>query len=234
VSYSFPLPHEAAVSAYEFKIGARRVVGEIDRKASARERFEQALLEGRTAGIVEQDRSTVFSQDVGNIPPGEEVIVKLTIDQRLRWLEEGAWEWRFPMTVAPRYLGAPGRVADAGRISQDVADRATGVTMTASLFVRDETTGGIESPSHALHVHDARATVAASPLDRDVVVRWRVARASAVSSLEVGRPEKSADAYALLTVVPPDARPVAVARDLWSSSTPADRWAVRPSIRRGA
>src|SRR6266702_769544 len=48
--YATPLPPDGAVAAYEFRIGDRRVVGEIDRRALARERFERALIEGRTAG----------------------------------------------------------------------------------------------------------------------------------------------------------------------------------------
>ena len=64
----------------------------------------------------------MFTQEIGNIPPGEEIIAEVIVDQRLRWLDEGAWEWRFPTVVAPRYLGEPGRVPDAARISQDVAD----------------------------------------------------------------------------------------------------------------
>ena len=53
----------------------------------------------------------MFTQEIGNIPPGEELIVEVSVDQRLRWLDEGAWEWRFPTVVAPRYLGEPGREA---------------------------------------------------------------------------------------------------------------------------
>jgi len=92
VTYQVPLPPDAAVSGYSFQIGERRVVGEVDRLAAARERFEQALAGGHTAGLLEQDRSSLFTQEIGNIPPGAEVAAELVIDQRLRWLEEGAWE----------------------------------------------------------------------------------------------------------------------------------------------
>src|SRR5690242_12802233 len=43
VTYSLPLPADAAVSGFAFRIGERRIVGEIDRRASARERFERAV-----------------------------------------------------------------------------------------------------------------------------------------------------------------------------------------------
>jgi len=87
VTYQMPLPPEAAVSGYAFRIGERRIVGEVDRVEAARERFEEALLEGRTAGLLEQHRSSLFTQELGNIPPGVEVVAELIIDQRLRWLE---------------------------------------------------------------------------------------------------------------------------------------------------
>ena len=77
VTYQLPLPPEAAVSGYAFQIGARRVVGEVDRTEAARERFEQALVEGRTAGLFEQERSSFFSQEIGNIPAGAEVTAEI-------------------------------------------------------------------------------------------------------------------------------------------------------------
>ncbi len=90
VTYQVPLPPDAVVSGYSFQIGGRRVVGEVARLAAARERFEQALIDGHTAGLLAQDRSSLFTQEIGNIPPGAEVAAELVIDQRLRWLEEGA------------------------------------------------------------------------------------------------------------------------------------------------
>src|SRR5438046_5096266 len=50
VVYTMPLPADAAVSGYAFELGGRTVRGEVDRRAAARERFEDAILEGRAAG----------------------------------------------------------------------------------------------------------------------------------------------------------------------------------------
>ena len=61
VTYLLPLPVDGAVSGFGFRIGERRVVGEVDRRAAARERFEEAILEGRTATLLEQDRSSLFT-----------------------------------------------------------------------------------------------------------------------------------------------------------------------------
>ncbi len=241
VTYQVPLPPDAAVSGYSFRIGERRVVGEVDRLVAARERFEQALAEGRTAGLLEQDRSSLFTQEIGNIPAGAEVAAELVIDQRLRWLEEGAWEWRFPTVVAPRYLGAEGRVPDAGRVSVDVAAAPMAVAASLALTIRDALTAAPsphrgegrvrgqapESPSHAIAIGGAAGAIEVTladdgrgALDRDLVVRWPAAQPDVAAILDTGRPAEDrahADAaYGLLTLTPPrpDERRGGLPRDL--------------------
>ena len=211
VTYTLPLPADGAVSGFSFSIGARRVVGEIDRKQAARERYEQALVEGRSAALLEQDRSSLFTQEIGNIPPGEEVVVEVSVDQRLRWLDEGAWEWRFPTVAAPRYLGEPGRVPDAGRVSQDVADTALPTRFSLSCVVRDVMSPGRrpESPSHAIDASPTGSGLrlelrdhGGARLDRDVVLRWAVATPRVGLTLAVGQP-RLGRGYGLCTIVPP-------------------------------
>jgi Ca-activated chloride channel family protein len=216
VTYLLPLPVDGAVSGFAFRIGERRVVGEVDRRAAARERFEEAILEGRPAALLEQDRASLFTQELGNIPPGAEVVAELTIDQRLRWLDAGAWEWRFPTVVAPRYLGAEGRVPDAPRVAVDVAEGPLPVRVALSLLIRDTVSAGRvpESPSHAIRAgrrDDGLDIGLADPegaaLDRDLVVRWPVATPAVGLALDTGRPPAGRPhgdvAYGLLTLVPP-------------------------------
>lgn len=228
VTYSVPLPADGAVSGYAFTLADRRIVGEVDKRAAARQRFEEAIAEGRSAALLEQDRSSLFTQEIGNIPAGAEVVAEIAIDQRLVWLDEGAWEWRFPTVVAPRYLGAEGRVADAERVHQDVAGAPLPVRMALALTVRDALPEGRrpESPSHAVAMaapvlpggstEIAFADEAGARLDRDVVVRWGVARPTVGLALDAARPKAGAAAYGLLTIVPPDRAAAAkpVARDL--------------------
>src|SRR5262245_7693267 len=68
VTYLFPLPADGAVAGYEFRIGERRVTGQVDRREAARERYERALVEGRTAGLLDQERANLFTQSIGNVP----------------------------------------------------------------------------------------------------------------------------------------------------------------------
>jgi Ca-activated chloride channel family protein len=219
VTYSLPLPHDAAVGGFAFRVGDRRIVGEIDRRTAARERFEEALATGHTAALLEEERSTVFTQHIGNVPPGAEVVAEITLDQKLAWTDEGGWEWRFPTTVAPRYLGAPGRVADADRVAQDVSDGPMPVRMTFALTIRDAIDARLpHSPSHALRGSGTRIEQAdreGVPLDRDVVVRWCVGQNEPGVRIETVRGPKDR-MFALLTLVPPmrAATKHRIARDL--------------------
>jgi Ca-activated chloride channel family protein len=229
VTYLLPLPEEGAVAGFAFTLAGERVEGRVQGRAAARERFERALVEGHTAALLEEERGSLFTQAVGNVPPGAEVTCEVAVDQRLLWREaEGGWEWRFPTCVAPRYAGAPGRVPDARALSVPVADGPLPVRAHLSLLVGDALAGGArpESPSHALRVEAAggqtRVSLAeegGAALDRDVVVRWQVAALSVGVSLAVagaGLPGHGGAGHALLTVVPPgpSGRLLPVARDL--------------------
>src|SRR5262245_43010875 len=223
--YQLPLPADGAVAGFAFRIGDRLVAGEIDRCEAARRRFEDAILEGRTAALLEQERSSLFTQEIGNVPPRAEVVAEITIDQKLRWLAEGSWEWRFPTVVAPRYLGAPGHIPDGDRITVDVLEEPSPVSLAFELSIRDPLAPHSEptSPSHAIRAtqevdshrvrfdKDHEAT-----LDRDLVVRWPVATASIGVRLEVARRGAEERSFGLLTLVPPaaaaDVHPIA--RDL--------------------
>ncbi|MCB1774523.1 MAG: hypothetical protein KDI88_12970, partial [Gammaproteobacteria bacterium] len=141
VTYALPLPHDGAVSGFAFTIGSRRVVGEVDTLEEARSRFEQAMVQGRSAGLLEQERGSLFTQQLGNIPPGEDIVAEITIDQPLAWLDGGAWEWRFPLVVAPRYLGGAGRVPDADRLVQDVTTAGDGPELGFEIAIADTLSG---------------------------------------------------------------------------------------------
>jgi Ca-activated chloride channel family protein len=105
--YVFPLPHEAAVDDMTMVIGERKIVGLIKRRAEARSIYEQALLAGQTAALLEQERPNIFTQSVGNIEPGQEVRIEISYVDVLRY-DMGTYEFAFPMVVGPRYIpGTP-------------------------------------------------------------------------------------------------------------------------------
>ena len=201
VVYKTPLPADAAVTGYGFLVGERRIEGRVCTVEDAREAYDQALSEGRTSAMLEEDRSALFTQTVGNVPPGGEVVAELTVDHPLAWrLAEGGWQWRLPTTTGPRYLGAPGDVDDPERISVDVADGPTGVGVTLILRIEDRPIEGgrPDSPDHRLRVTSDgdhwRVELADDdvPPDRDLVVRWPVAAVDPSVAIRTARPRCSA------------------------------------------
>ncbi|MCO5165100.1 MAG: VWA domain-containing protein [Planctomycetes bacterium] len=218
VRYLLPLPADGAVSGFSFVLGDERVVGEVAGREAARERYEQALVEGRTAALLDQERSSTFTQRLGNVPPGATIVAEVTIDQPLRWLEEGAWEWRFPTVVCPRYHGAPGVVPDAAALDVPVAEGGLDARATLTLAIADRLTGPVDSVTHRIVVDDGRVRLdRGARLDRDVVVTWPVALPDVSAGVLAARPATAAhdgDAFALLTVAPPTGGWTPVPRDL--------------------
>src|SRR5688572_11096335 len=219
VTYRMPLPADGAVSAYAFEIGGRVIAGRVDKKAAARETFERALVEGRTAALLEQNTNDIFTQQIGNLPPNESLIARITIDQRLAWLPEGEWELRFPTVIGPRYVSPTDteQVARDTHVSVDPSGISAGIQI--AITIGDAIVSGrtAASPTHTL-VHRADGSIELkdeAALDRDIVVRWPVATAKPGLSLDVAR-RANGDAYGLLTIVPPSpaSKPKAVARDL--------------------
>ena len=100
--YVFPLPHKSAVDAMTMSLHDRKIVGIIKRRADARKIYEQALLAGQTAALLEQERPNIFTQSVGNIAPGQEVVIEISYFDVLEY-DLGSYEFRFPMVVGPRY-----------------------------------------------------------------------------------------------------------------------------------
>lgn len=100
--YVFPLPHGSAVNEMTMVVGQRRVVGLIKRRAAAREIYEQAILSGQIAALLEQERPNIFTQTVGNIPPGAEINIEISYIDVLNY-DVGNYEFHFPMVVGPRY-----------------------------------------------------------------------------------------------------------------------------------
>ncbi|MEG4322040.1 MULTISPECIES: VIT domain-containing protein [unclassified Microcoleus] len=105
--YIFPLPAEAAVDEMEIKIGDRTIKGSIKKREEAQRIYEKAKQEGRTAGLLEQERDNIFTQSLANIKPGEEIEVTIRYTDSLKFLA-GDYEFVFPMVVGPRYIpGTP-------------------------------------------------------------------------------------------------------------------------------
>ncbi|HKY42344.1 MAG TPA: VIT domain-containing protein, partial [Pyrinomonadaceae bacterium] len=120
--YTFPLPQMAAVDDLTMQIGDRTIKGKIMRRAEAAEAYAAAKQMGKVASLLDQQRANVFTQQVANILPGQQIRVTISYVETLKY-EDGAYEWTFPMVVAPRYT--PEKSEDnSSRVSPPVGMRS--------------------------------------------------------------------------------------------------------------
>ncbi|MEZ0367582.1 MAG: VWA domain-containing protein, partial [Candidatus Sericytochromatia bacterium] len=68
--------------------------------------------------LMEQERDDVFTLQVGNLPAKESLEIRLRFCQQLDYREEGLFELRLPMVVAPRYI--PGQIKESPDLGQGV------------------------------------------------------------------------------------------------------------------
>jgi len=207
--YKFPLDEGAAVCGFEVEIDGRRVVGRAEEREQAFAAYDDALAEGHGAYLLDEERADVFTASVGNLPPGQEAVLRITTVCELP-LEGDAIRFTLPTTVAPRYAPAEDckgvGETEAARVSPPFALQ---VPYGLHLKLDVETSAPVrlvESPSHplAVTIENGRATVTLSTreasLDRDVVVKITLAETHQPRGLV----ERGADgaAYALLSFRP--------------------------------
>jgi len=224
--YVFPLPDHAAVDRLRMRIGERYIEGEIHEKEQARKVYEEARSAGKRSGLVEQQRASLFTTSVANLPAGETIVVEIEYLEVVGF-EDGLFSIRVPLTLTPRYI--PGEpladrqgsgwsadtdgVPDASLVTPPVTLRSDDhrVTLHADIEAGVPLTL-VASRYHPVTVTELDATrgrfgVTLSsdrvPMDHDLELSWRPApdaapRATLFSESVDGRP------HYLLMVLPPD------------------------------
>jgi len=212
--YVFPASTRAAVHGMRLTVGARTVEARIQERRQARADYERAKAEGKSAGLLEQQRPNVFTMEVSNVLPGDVVKVELRYSELLV-PTDGVYELVYPTVVLPRYSNQAEAAAPEGdRWVKSPYLREEKAPTYAFGFRASVTTGvpiqDVSVTSHKAGVTWAgrtRAQIALDPAEtdggnRDVVLRYRLAGAKVESGLilQDGPGEK----FFLLTVEPPE------------------------------
>jgi len=104
-TYTFPVPEKAAVCGFEVITGDRVLTGQVEDAQKADDLYEAAIRSGDAAYALRQHRPDVFSVDVGNIKPGQAVLVRITYVAELE-VVDGRIRLAYPTVLAPRYATA--------------------------------------------------------------------------------------------------------------------------------
>lgn len=110
--YVFPASTRAAVYGMKMTIGKRIVEAKIRRREEARQEYEDAKKQGRSASLLEQQRPNVFQMNVTNIMAGDTITVELRYTE-LMVPEDRTYEFVYPTVVGPRYANQPSATAAA-------------------------------------------------------------------------------------------------------------------------
>jgi len=102
--YVFPLSTEAAIHKMRMTVGSRVSVAKIFEKEEAQKVYDKAIEDGKRAAKLDQHRPNVFQMNVGNIMPGDIVIIEIEHTELLL-PKNGQYEYVAPAVVGPRFLG---------------------------------------------------------------------------------------------------------------------------------
>ncbi|WNJ21594.1 SusC/RagA family TonB-linked outer membrane protein [Pontibacter sp. G13] len=188
-TYLFPGSTRAALYGLTMQVGDRRIRAEIQERQQARKTYETAVEQGKTASLLEQQRPNVFQMEVGNILPGDSIVIELSYTE-LIVPEEGVYEFVYPTVVGPRYQ-AP---ASAEVVADEMTPTLEGVPYTPKGTAPVYTFGfgariaaglpvqEVESPSHDFLLVQGEEGQIYLKLDsteldggnRDLVLRYRL------------------------------------------------------------
>ncbi len=205
--YVFPLSASGAVDSMKMTIGQRTIRGVMMKREDARKAYEAAKKDGKTASLLDQERPNVFTQSVANIQPGDRIVVEISYVETLKY-DSGAYEFVFPMTVAPRY--APGTVPDEETTKPVFAVTRPGhdveieVNLNAGVPVGSITSTSHEIETMLLGANGGKITLRDQTTipNKDFVLRYDV---SGKEIEEAVQTHKGPDgAYFSLVLQPPD------------------------------
>jgi Ca-activated chloride channel family protein len=194
-SYVFPASTRAAVYAMRMQIGNEIIIAKIKEREQAKQDFDKAKEEGKSASLLEQERPNVFSMSLANIMPQEQVEITLSYTELLI-PTDNVYELVFPTVVGPRYASAPDEKGKRDDKFVATPYLRQGQQPPSALHISTRISAGVPiydlaCPSHQIMPQWQNQGVARFTLDdsnpfqgnRDFVVRYRLAGDQIASGL---------------------------------------------------
>jgi len=197
VTYTFPLPGDAAVYRCEMIINDRVIRAQVMESQEARRTVAEKKAAGQRTALVEMDRDNLFTLQLGNTAPGDRIVIRFAYFEKLDRLGGSSLSLRIPFCPGIRYIpGQPllrknrglgsvddtDQVPDASRLSPpriagDHPDPAT-LYLHGTLDADEVSLSSLSSATHPAIVRPANALLEVELAgeeqvpDRDFVLRW--------------------------------------------------------------
>ena len=211
--YIFPLSTKAAIYRMRMTVGDRVIEAKIKKRQEAREDYEKARSEGRTASLLEQQRPNVFQMNVANILPKDEIKVEIQYTELLVPTDR-TYEFVYPTVVGPRYSetkkeGAPDTERWVENPYTRQGEKPTYIFSLGASIHSGIPISKVSSPSHEVVVeYDGEKTAHIGLKDekdggnRDFVLRYKLSGDKIESGLLLYPGEK--ENFFLMMMEPPE------------------------------
>lgn len=193
--YVFPASTRAAVYAMRMRIGDQVIVAKIKEREKAKQEFDKAKQEGKSASLLEQNRPNVFSMSLANVMPGDQIEIELRYTELLA-PTDGIYEVLFPTVVGPRYSSQPESSAPQEDRWVKSPYLHQGNNPTSTLHISARISAGVpiqdlSCPSHPIVPQWQSPSIAQLVMDdadpfqgnRDFILRYRLAGDQIASGL---------------------------------------------------
>lgn len=102
VKYTFPILDTTTINGFEVIVGDKVLVGKSKDKESAKKEYQENIVRGNSAYLMEQKSKNIFDINIGKILSNEEVIVKIKYIDKFE-IVDNKINIVIPTLVAPKY-----------------------------------------------------------------------------------------------------------------------------------
>lgn len=194
--YNFPLPGDAALDQVTVRFGKVKISTRLMDREEAEADYQEAKKKGRQAAILTRESPDVFALRVAGIRPGEKVQVTTSFFALGEQRGTG-FEFRIPLTIAPRYSRSDerGPKVNGGPLVSMIDPQHR-----FSMDLEVPGSGWLRCLSFAADVKDGRMLLDDLVPDRDLVLRWEPERSDGIKALVLDDGKKN---FAVV-VTPPE------------------------------
>jgi hypothetical protein len=197
VLFRTPVEDSFAVVGLTAVIDGRRIRADLKEKEEAKEMYEDAIASGRSAAFGEEKKGDIFSIALGNLPPGKEAEIHLTMVGELGIDAEGSVRFCLPTVLKPRYTPqssqdplSPIEGGEGGQVKHVKSPSVHHMTLHVS---GADSLDGVSSPSHKVKYRTENNTMKVEidedPSSKDIVILMKPKHPHVPNVLvEPGRP----------------------------------------------
>ena len=102
ITYTFPLSSDAVLTKLRVEINGKTLNAKVLPKKTAERDYEAAIESGDTPVMVQAAKHGLYNANIGNILPGEQVVVELHVAQALQQVD-GTFRIRIPTVISSNY-----------------------------------------------------------------------------------------------------------------------------------